>query len=41
MLDDGRRQTEYCFALAPTEDGGLKSCYIDRVKKNRGRKKGL
>ena len=19
MLDDGRRQTEYCFALAPTE----------------------
>ena len=41
MLDDGRRQTEYCFALAPTEDGGLKSCYyIDRVKKNRAARRG-
>ncbi len=39
MLNDGNRDYDYFFALAPIESGELRSCYyIDRVRSRKGRK---
>ena len=41
MLDDGRRQTEYCSRSRRPRRRPQESCYyIDRVKKNRAARRG-